>query len=85
MGFPRQEYWSGLPFPTPGDVPKTGIKPGFFMSPAFARGFFTTSTTWEIPPVRMAIIKKKKKKNLQTINAGDDVEKRNPLALLVGM
>ena len=72
MGFPRQEYWSGLPFPTPGDVPKTGIKPGFFMSPAFAGGFFTTSTPWEIPPVRMAIIRKKKK-NLQTINAGDNV------------
>ena len=28
MGFPRQEYWSGLPFPSPGDLPKPGIKPG---------------------------------------------------------
>ena len=28
MGFPRQEYWSGLPFPSPGDLPKQGIKPG---------------------------------------------------------
>ena len=27
MGFPRQEYWSGLPFPFPGDVPDLGIKP----------------------------------------------------------
>ena len=27
MGFPRQEYWSGLPFPTPGDLPNPGIKP----------------------------------------------------------
>ena len=27
MGFPRQEYWSGLPFPFPGDLPNTGIKP----------------------------------------------------------
>ena len=27
MGFPRQEYWSGLPFPSPGDLPKPGIKP----------------------------------------------------------
>ena len=27
MGFPRQEYWSGLPFPSPGDVPDPGIKP----------------------------------------------------------
>ena len=27
MGFPRQEYWSGLPFPTPGDLPNSGIEP----------------------------------------------------------
>ena len=29
MGFPRQEYWSGLPFPSPGDLPEPGIKPVF--------------------------------------------------------
>ena len=40
MGFPRQEYWSGLPFPSPGDLPNPGIKPA---SPALARGFFTTA------------------------------------------
>ena len=28
MGFPKQEYWSGLPFPSPGDLPDTGIEPG---------------------------------------------------------
>ena len=28
MGFPRQEYWSGLPFPSPGDLPNPGLKPG---------------------------------------------------------
>ena len=39
MGFPRQEYWSGLPFPSPEDLPNPGIKP---MSPALAGGFFTT-------------------------------------------
>ena len=39
MGFPRQEYWSGVPFPPPGDLPKSGIKP---VSPALAGGFFTT-------------------------------------------
>ena len=27
MGFPRQEYWSGLPYPSPGDLPEPGIKP----------------------------------------------------------
>ena len=29
MGFPRQEYWSGLPFPSPGDFPNPGIEPGY--------------------------------------------------------
>ena len=29
MGFSRQEYWSGLPFPSPGDLPDPGIEPGF--------------------------------------------------------
>ena len=28
MGFSRQEYWSGLPFPSPGDIPDSGIEPG---------------------------------------------------------
>ena len=39
MGFPRQEYWSGVPFPSPGDLPNPGIKPP---SPASAGGFFIT-------------------------------------------
>ena len=38
MEFSRQEYWSGLPFPPPGDLPNPGIEP---MSPALAGGFFT--------------------------------------------
>ena len=38
MGFPRQDYWSGLPFSSPGDLPYPGIKPE---SPALAGGFFT--------------------------------------------
>ena len=41
MGFSRQEYWSGLPCPPPGDLPDPGI-----MSPALAAGFFTTTATW---------------------------------------
>ena len=47
MGFSRQEYWSGLPCPPPGDLPNPEIKPTTLMSPALAGGFFTTSTTWE--------------------------------------
>ena len=42
MGFPRQEYWSGLPFPSPGDLPDPGIKPTSPESPALADRFFTT-------------------------------------------
>ena len=45
MGFSRQEYWSGLTFPTPGNLPDPGIKPVSLMSPGLAGGFFTTSTT----------------------------------------
>jgi len=42
MGFSRQEYWSGLPFPTPGDLPNPGIELASLASPALAGGFFTT-------------------------------------------
>ena len=47
MEFSRQEYWSGLPFPPPGDLPDQEIKPVSLTSPALAEGFFTTSATWE--------------------------------------
>ena len=39
MGFPRQEYWTGLSFPSPGDLPDPGIERA---SPALVGGFFTT-------------------------------------------
>ena len=41
MGFSRQGHWSGLPFPSPGDLPDPGIKLQSLMSPALAGGFFT--------------------------------------------
>ena len=47
MGFSRQEYWSGLQFPSPGDLPHPEIEPESIMSPVLADGFFTTSTIWE--------------------------------------
>ena len=49
-GFSRQEHWSGLPCPPPGDLPGPGIKPESLMSPALAGGFFTTvgkPTKWQ--------------------------------------
>ena len=45
MGFPRQEYWSGLPFPCPGDLPKPGIEP---WSPTLQADFFTIWATREL-------------------------------------
>ena len=54
MGFPRQEYWSGLSFLPPGDLPDPGIEPA---SPALAGRFFTTSTTSEVPRAHFKIIK----------------------------
>ena len=44
MEYSRQEYWTGLPFPTPGNLPDPGIKPA---APALSGGFFTTE-----PPQR---------------------------------
>ena len=45
MGFPRQENWNELPFPSPGDLPGPGMELASLMSPALAGGVFTTSTT----------------------------------------
>ena len=42
MRFFRQEYWSGLPFPTPGDLPDPRIEPTSLASPTLAGGFFST-------------------------------------------
>ena len=47
MGFSGPEYWSGLPCPSPGDLPDPGIEPVSLVSPALAGGFFTTSASWE--------------------------------------
>ena len=44
MGLTRKEYWNGMPFPPPGDLPNPGIEPVSLTSPALAGGFFTT---WE--------------------------------------
>ena len=47
MGFPRQEYWSELPFPSSRDLSNPGIKPVSLVSPALAGRWFTTRATWE--------------------------------------
>ena len=45
MGFSRQEYWSGLPFPSPEDLPNPGIKP---RSPALQAGTLTSEPPGEV-------------------------------------
>ena len=48
-GFSREEYWSRLPCPPPGDLLSPGIEPTPLMSPALAGRSFTTSVSWEAP------------------------------------
>ena len=47
MGFPRQEYWNGLPFPSLGEIPDPGIKLAFPASPTSTGRFFTTEPSGE--------------------------------------
>ena len=51
MEFPRQEYWIGLSFPTPGDLPDPGTEPTPLVPPALAVRFFTTA-----PPGKPALV-----------------------------
>ena len=47
VGFSRQEYWSGLPFPTPRNVPDPQMEPASLVSPELAGRFFYHCVTWE--------------------------------------
>ena len=47
VGFSRQEYWSGVPYPPSGDLPNPGIELMSLASSALAGRFFTISATWE--------------------------------------
>ena len=56
MGFSRQEYWSGVPLPAPGELPDPGMEPTPLESQdASAGGFFTTGATWEARVVWITI------------------------------
>ena len=57
MKLSRQEYWSGLPFPTPEDLSDPGIKPASPVSPALADGFFTTAPPGNCHTKKSAISK----------------------------
>ena len=53
MGFSRQEYWSGLPFPPSANLPDPRFELTCVTFPVLAGGFFTSSTTWEAPTISM--------------------------------
>ena len=92
MGFSRQEYWSGLAFPSPGDLPNPGIEPG---SPALQADALSSE-----PPGKFSSLEKCKSKlqwaitshwsewpstkSVQTKNAGEGVEKREHSCTLGG-
>ena len=57
MEFFRQEYWSGLPCPPPGDPLDPEIKPLFLTSPELSGGIFTTSITWEAHSLNKTLAK----------------------------
>ena len=73
MGFSRQECWSGLPCPPPGDLPDPGIKPASLTSPALADRFFTTGATWEVhkKKIDMEIYTRRKKGLLELGESGN--------------
>ena len=56
MGFSRQEYWSGLPFPSPGDLPNPGIEPGF---PALEADALTSESPGKPPREAPSIVSAK--------------------------
>ena len=111
MGFSRQEYWSGLPCPPPGDLPNPGTEPTSLMSPALAGRFLTTeppgelSNTWlwakacekMAKPLiikvqvrtpmncHFTLIRRPSSKQLQIINAREDVENKEPQYPLVAL
>ena len=56
MELSRQEYWRGLPFPTPGDLPNSGIEPASFALPTLADRFLTTAPSGKPPSSLVRIL-----------------------------
>ena len=81
MGISRQESWSGLPCPSPGDLPNPGSKTASLTSPALAGGFFTTSATWQAPKYDLPKNKCKiilREEILKSYNEGNRIIQRLP-------
>ena len=83
MGFSRQEYWSGLPFPSPGDLPDSGIEPG---SPALEADALTSEPPRKpFVPVIMVITKKQARTNLDSILKSRDITLPTKVCLVKAM
>ena len=67
MGLSQREYWSGLPFPSPGDLPNSSTEPVSPVSPEMAGRFFITEPPWK-PFIKGIPRSKKKKKNPEKKN-----------------
>ena len=70
MEFSRQEYWSGLSLPTPGDLPDLGVKPTSPVSPALAGRIFTTEPSEKVGVVRQGLISSGSKQKLEGMGLG---------------
>ena len=57
LGFSRQEYWSGLPLPSPGDLPQPGIDPTSLLPPALAVDSLTIAPLGKLPSAQAAVRK----------------------------
>ena len=68
IGFSRQEYWSGLPFPSPGDLSELEIELASPVSPALAGGFFTTEQTRK--PQKWSMVESKSLWKFQSCDFG---------------
>ena len=82
MGFPRQESQSGLPFPSPEDLPHPGIEPTSLISPALLGTYVTTSTTWEVLIGIKCTINEKCLNHLETIPSRQSMEKLSSAKLV---
>ena len=80
VGFPRQEYWSGLPFPSLGDLPNPDIEPMSPASPALTDGIFTTA-----PPGSPILINELKKKKNTNFEASETKRIKGPFMIMAAL
>ena len=80
MGFSRQEYWSGLPFPSPGDIPNPEIEPG---SPALEADALTSEPPGK--PQRLLLLGRKVMTNLDSILKSRDITLPTKVCLVKAM